>query len=79
MYWTEYNAPYPQGAGLGNIKRANLDGTGLVTLVKGLNYPIALALDIGALAECPLGDTGGTQPAQSRPTAYVGIVTGPMG
>ena len=40
MYWTEPEA--------GIIYRANLDGSNVEVLVTGLNYPLSLALDVGA-------------------------------
>jgi hypothetical protein len=40
MYWTDF--------GSGDIRRANLDGTGQQSLITGLNGPGAIALDLGA-------------------------------
>ena len=38
MYWTDTG-------GIGDIRRANLDGTGQQVLVTGQNSPVGIALD----------------------------------
>lgn len=40
IYWTDYTG--------GDIRRANLDGSGQTTLVRGLSSPVDVALDLSA-------------------------------
>ena len=45
IYWSDYAGPEP-GNRIGDIRRANLDGTGQSVLITGLPYPIGLTLDV---------------------------------
>jgi low density lipoprotein receptor-related protein 5/6 len=45
IYWSDGEVA---GTGQGHIRRANLDGTGQMTLVTGLTNPLGVALDVDA-------------------------------